>query len=153
MQFVVNEWLLDFLVPNTDKDKIRAVNKFIRFISENDDQIVIGRNNNFVSKFHHFMKQYGWDADFKQRFKKLRHLLFYDSTRTLIIEKDDLATVDAAIASHTPDDDVYLVELAFSTQDRKIVTTDTRLKSALKNVPEIDVILLSEFMCGNRIDC
>ncbi len=153
MQFVVNEWLLDYIVPNTAEEKIVAVNKFIQFISDNEHQIVIGRDNNFVSKFHQFMKQYGWHSDFKRRFKKLRQLLFYDSIRTLIIEKSDLANVDGNIESLTPEDDLYLVELAFSSEDKIIVTTDTRLKSALESVHNLDVILLPDFMRINHIDC
>lgn len=70
---------------------------------------------------------------------------------------DDLITLSEDIISKTPEDDLYLVELAFSTDDKTIITTDTRLKSALRDVQELSVILLDDYLDDyieeNNINC
>lgn len=146
MQLVVNEWFLEFLVPNVDLKKINKVNSFIRSVNNNSHILVIGHNNSFTNKFYKYMKIYGWDIDFKNRFQKIRKLLFYDSLRTLIIDESELAILSEEIVSITPADDLYLVELAFSTEDKVIITTDNRLKEALNKVPELSIVLLDDFL-------
>lgn len=134
MQYVVNEWFLDYLVPDATEQNIKSVFKFIAFI-----------NNSFTDKFYRYMKQHGWNLDFKKRFKILK-LLFYDSTQTYIIETDELSPLSSDIKKITPEDDVYLVQLAFSTEDKTIITTDTRLKEALKDIKELNIELLEDFL-------
>ncbi len=153
MQLVVNEWMLDFLVPGAENQQIAKVNKFIKFISENSHQIVIGRKNNFVSKLYHYMKRYGWNLIFKARFKKLSQLLFFDHARTKIIEEHELTPLSDEIISITPDDDLYLLQLAFSTEDKTIITTDARLKNVLQIVQEVNICLLDDYFADNGIDC
>ena len=83
---------------------------------------------------------------FKESFSKLHHILFRDADRTIIADEGDLQALPDDIVAKTPDDDKYLVELWYSKQDRMILTTDTRLKDKLKDVPDLKICLLQEFL-------
>ncbi len=150
MQLVINEWFLDFLVPKVDPEKMDKVNSFLKIVHDNSHILVIGRENNFTSKFYKYMKRYGWDIEFKNRFQKIRNLLFYDSLRTLIVDESELTILSEEIVSITPADDLYLVKLAFSTKDKVIITTDNRLKEALNNVLKLSVLLLDDYLKENK---
>ena len=150
MQFVVNEWLLEYLTPNADEDNFKKVNKFIEYISGQSHKIVIGRKNPFITKFYKFSKEYSWNESSNKNFKKLHNLLFRDSERTLIIEDNELYKIPEELKNKTHSKDIYLIELALSTEDKIIITTDSKLKEMLKDVNDLNIELLDDFL--NKID-
>jgi len=148
MEIVVNEWLLDYMRPDSeDSDKIK-VSKFVNAWVEKCDKVVIRRTCQFTSKFYHHMKKFGWDIDFKKRFTKLDHLLFRNSDKTIIVEEFDIKKLPKEIEEKTPLDDKYLIELAYSSRDKTIVTTDQRLKKKLHDDVDLKIYLLEEFLGG-----
>jgi len=146
MQFVINEWLLEYLRPQSnDTHKITAL-KIISKLIQKGDKIVIRRPSRFLDKFYRYMKVYGADIEFKTRFKGLS-LLFLNSEQTIFIDdKDVLIKPSQNIINKTPFDDYYLIEAALNLPDSIIITTDTRLKEALKDEQSIKIILLDEFI-------
>lgn len=146
MEIVVNEWLLDFMRSDSkDSDKIKAL-KFINTLVEKCDKVVIRRTSQFTSKFYLYMKSFGWEREFKKRFKKLRELLFYNSDKTIIVEESEIKELPKEIKNKTPVDDKYLIELAYSHPDRIIVTTDQRLKKKFQDEVNLKIYLLEEFL-------
>ncbi len=146
MEIVVNEWLLEYLRPDADEsNKINAI-KFVNAFVGRNDKIVIKRNSPFVNKFHNFMKLFGWDSDFKNRFSKLHNLLFCNSDKTIIVNYGDTKKLPQEIADITPPDDLYLMELWYLNQDRIVLTTDERLKDKLQQVNGLKICLLNEFL-------
>lgn len=148
MEIVVNEWLLDYMCPNTDPEKMSIAIQFVNAVVRRCDKIVIGRATPFVSKFYHHMGSFGWDPDFKKRFSKLNQLLFYNSDKTIIIDDTSAKPVPKEIEEKTSQDDRYLIELAYSSADRVIVTTDQRLRDNLQGQFNLKIYLPDEFLSG-----
>jgi predicted nucleic acid-binding protein len=146
MEIVVNEWLLDYMCPSTQLQKISMAIKFINGLVKKCDKMVIGRATPFASKFYCYMKRFGWDIDFKKRYAKLNYLLFRNSDKTIIIEKDNVNKLPKEIEEKIPVDDKYLIELVYSSRDRIILTTDGRLKEKLKDEVDLKICLLEEFL-------
>jgi predicted nucleic acid-binding protein len=146
MEIVVNEWLLDYMCPDSeDSDKIKTF-KFVNAWVKKCDKVVIRRTSPFTSKFYRHMKKFGWNTDFKKHFSRLNHLLFYNSDKTIIVEEADIKKLPKEIEEKTPLDDKYLIELAYSSRDKIIVTTDQRLKEKLHDDVDLKIYLLDEFL-------
>ncbi|MGB8225557.1 MAG: hypothetical protein WCE45_01635 [Sedimentisphaerales bacterium] len=148
MEIVVNEWLLNYLRPDApESDKIKVylfINAFVCKL----DKIVIKGNSPFAKKFYTFWKQFEGDAHFHKDFSKLHQLLFRDADRTIIVYDNELNNLPNDIEKITPIDDRYLIELWYSKQERIVLTTDARLKEKLKDIPNLKIHLLEEFLRG-----
>jgi KaiC/GvpD/RAD55 family RecA-like ATPase len=145
MEIVVNEWLLDYMCPNSDSNKTAIAIQFINAVVKKCDKIVIRRPSPFVSKFYRYMKEFGWDPRFKERYKKLNHLLFLNSDKVIIADNIDIEKLPKEVEKKIPNDDRYLVELAYFSKDKIIVTTDERLKEKLRDEDNLKVCLPEEF--------
>jgi hypothetical protein len=146
MEIVVNEWLLEYLRPDAPKTEREAAVQFVNAMVRKCDKMVIKMSSPFVGKFRSFMKQFGWDINFKARFSKLHQLLFRNLDKTIIVDGTDLDALPDDILAKTPDDDRYLIELWYSKQNRIVVTTDTKLKDNLKDITALKIYLLEEFL-------
>jgi hypothetical protein len=146
MELVVNEWLLEYLRPDSEKSKRDLAIGFVNAWVRKCDKILIKMPSPFVSKFYAFMKQFGWDPAFKERFKKINELLLRNPEKTIIINTEDINPLPDEIGQKVPADDKYLVELAYCSKDSTIITTDERLKEKLKGESNLKVYLLEEFV-------
>lgn len=146
MKIVVNEWLLDYICPGIDLKKISMADQFISGLLKKCDKIVIGRATPFVKKFYHHMKKFGSDTDFKRRSTKLNELFFRNLDKTIILDDVNIEKVPKEIEEKAPADDKYLIKLAYSSEDKIIVTTDQRLKDKLQDEVDIKIYLLPEFL-------
>jgi len=146
MEIVVNEWLLDYLRPDAQESKRTAAIQFLNAFVKKCDKIVIKINSPFVRKFYRFWKRFGWDSHFHKNFSKLHRLLFRDTDRTIIAYDNEIQVLPDNIAAKTQTDDKYLIELWYLKQDRIVLTTDARLKEKLKDIPNLKICLLEEFL-------
>jgi len=146
MEVVVNEWLLEYLRPDAEESDRRKAFKFVSIVMQKCYKIVIKGNSPFVNKFRNYSKLSEQYIDSKQLFSMLHKLLFRDSDKTIIVNDSELQTLPEDIAAKTPSDDKYLIELWYSKQDRIVVTTDTKLKDKLKDIPNLKICLLQEFL-------
>lgn len=146
MQIVVNEWLLHYLHPDSQEEKKKLAIKFINIWIKRCDKILLRIQSPFTRKFYRFMNESKEDPVSYKEFKKLHNLLFRDSDKTVLIEEQNIRPLDKNIESKTPADDRYLVELAYSSDDKIIITTDIRLKEKLEDEPELKIYLLEEFL-------
>ena len=131
MYLVVNEWLLDYSVPGTDKTRVSQVNQFFQKFYSSPSKIVIGRETPFTTKFHRFFKQHERDLVFKKNYLKLHNLLFKNTLRTRILEESEIERLPDELLTGIHDDDWYLLELANTVKESVIITTDSRLIKAL----------------------
>lgn len=148
MEIVVDEWLLEYMRPNTDLMKTSIAIQFINAVVKKCDKIVIGRSTPFVSKFHQYMGNFSWNTNFKKRFSKLNQLLFYNSDKTIIVDDSDMKELSKEIQEKTHHKDKYLIKLVYSSNNRIIVTTDQRLKEELQNEADLKIYLLKDFLVG-----
>jgi hypothetical protein len=146
MEIIVNEWLLEYLRPDapiTDRD---AAVQFVKTLVRKCDKMVIKRKSPFANKLYAYMYSFGWDACSRKRFSDLHKLVFLDSDKTIIADDSDLQDLPEDISAKTPTDDKYLIELWYVKQDRIVLTTDAKLKEKLKDVPDLKICLLVEFL-------
>lgn len=137
MEIVVNEWLLDYMRP--DSEKLGFAFRFLDQIELKAHRLVIREESPFVRKL------YRYDKQFFRYFKRLKMML-RDSDKVKLIDEQEIQPLPPKIAGVVPYKDTYLVELAYSTSDKLIVTTDTRLQEALKDIESIKIYLVDEFI-------
>lgn len=146
MDIVVNEWLLDYMRPDAEHPQKVLASKFVNAWVERCHKILIRRPSPFVSKFYKYHKLFGWDQDFKERFKKINLLLFHNPDKTKILDDNDVTALPKELRSKTHHKDIYLIELAYCSADRIVVTTDEDLKKSLKDEGELRIYLPDEFL-------
>lgn len=146
MEFVVNEWLLDSMCPNADAHRLKMTLQFLNNLVEKCDKVVIRDPSPFVSKFYSHYYNYKYDPECFGRFKKLFELLFINPNKTLIVSDAALGELPPEIERKVPHKDKYLVELAYYSNDKIIITTDNPLKEKLGNCLELKVYLFDEFI-------
>lgn len=146
MEIIVNEWLLDYLCPNAQESERTAAIQFLNAFVKKCDKIVIKSNSPFVDKFYDYSKRSEQDINSKRRFSMLHKLLFRDADKTIIAYDSDLQALPDDIATKTPGDDKYLIELWYSNQGRIVLTTDAKLRDKLKDIPGLKICLLQEFL-------
>ena len=145
MEIIVNEWLLDYLRPDAQEAERTAAIQFLNAFDKKCDKIVIKKQSQFVGKFYNYSKLSEQFVNSKPLFSRL-HLLFRDADKTIIADDNDLQTLPDDIATKTPTDDKYLIELWYSKQERIVLTTDMKLKEKLKDIPNLKIRILEEFL-------
>ncbi|MDD5432999.1 MAG: hypothetical protein PHO70_08495 [Candidatus Omnitrophica bacterium] len=66
--------------------------------------------------------------------------------KTTIVDDLDVQLLPKEIEQVVPRDDKYLLELAYSSIDKIIITTDIKLKEKLKDIESLKIFLLDEFL-------
>jgi len=145
MEIIVNEWLPEYLRPDADANNNDSADKFVKAWLDRCDKVVIRTNSPFASKFYTYMYQSGGYPACRKRFEVLFRL-FLDSERTVKVDECDIKELPSDLVKIVPYDDKYLVELWYAKQDRIILTTDAKLKDKLKDVPGLNICLLSDFL-------
>ncbi len=146
MQIVVDEWLLEHLRPDAEDDDRVVALRFVKAWVRRCDRLLLRRPSPFVRKFYRFMKSFGGDLEFKERFSKLNSLLFRNSLKTRILDDDDVMSLPEEVADMVPSDDRYLIEAASCSEERVLVTTDQRLRDRLAHWTRLAVYSPAEFL-------
>lgn len=145
MEIIVNEWLPEYLRPDADASNTDTADKFVKAWLDRCDKVVIRTNSPFASKFYTYMSKSGGYPACKKRFEVLFRL-FLDSEKTVKVDECDIKELPCDLAKIVPEDDKYLIELWYANKDRIILTTDSRLKDRLKDVPHLNICLLPDFL-------
>lgn len=145
MEIVVNEWLLEYSLTSSQKEEKELVTKFVTFWLEKCHKILVRRPSPFFNKFYRYFKANENDQDCRKRFKTL-NALFYNMDKTTIVDDLDVQLLPKEIEQVVPRDDKYLLELAYSSIDKIIITTDIKLKEKLKDIESLKIFLLDEFL-------
>lgn len=146
MEIVVNEWLLDYMLPDSTKQQKEFVVQFIDIWIKRCDRVLIRRTGPFVNKFYRYWKSVENDQASRKRFKLLHSLLFLNSDKTKIVDDTDVQPLPTELSQKVPMDDKYLIELAYVSTDRIVITTDAKLKDKLKDEQALKIYLLEEFI-------
>jgi len=145
MEIVLNEWLLHYSKHDADIKKKELVYKFLQFLKNNNFKLVIDWKCPFIRKFQTF-----WDAskaDYQSHslFKILYHLLI-DSNKVKYVELDDVSILPDEVVKCCPGNDLYLMQLAFNSKDRVIITKDEKLIEKMSVYPELKIMSPEDFL-------
>jgi len=128
------------MVPNSGQEKI--VWLLLDQIEAKRDKIVVRRDSPFTGKFYRYSKEL--EGPLKPLFKRFYLLMW--STTVRMVEEREIQPLPASLVAMIPRKDVYLAELAATTADKTIVTTDARLKQSLDGNQGFRVHLAQEFL-------
>jgi hypothetical protein len=146
MYLVVNEWLVEFLIPPASTaDKARLQAFFDKFMPT-PSKIVIGRVTPFTQKFYRFLKQYERNDRIRRNFLEVKGLLFQDSLKTIIVEPEAVRPVAPHQLVGIHDDDWYLIHLANSVRDSVILSIDARLIKAVTTRQVANILHLDAYL-------
>lgn len=145
MEIVVNEWLLDYMRFGANLGEISTAIQFLNALVKKCNKMVVKRPSPFLGKFYRYIEESERDINCKGRFRKLNQLLFYNWEKTTIVDDVDIKKLPKEIEEKTPSRDKYLIELAYYSTDKIIVTTDRQLKDKLQDEVDLKIYLLEEF--------
>lgn len=137
MTIVPNEWLVDLLLGSI-RDQ-RVVHSFLDKVERRGDMLALRRRGALVRKLYRAMR------DPQKRAKRVRLMLF-DSDKVSLVEEHEIQELPEELHREIPQDDLYLVETAFSKRPCLLITTDRRLWQILCRQQEFQVQLLDEFL-------
>jgi hypothetical protein len=145
MEIVLNEWLLHYSRYDAEKEKKELVYRFITCIKKKDVKIIINWECPFIKKFQHF-----WDASKHDQisyalFKTLYYMML-NSEKVKYTEFDGTHAIPKEIVGLCPDDDLYLIQLAYNSQERIIITKDIRIIEKFKERSEIKFLTPEDFL-------
>lgn len=151
MEFVVNEWLMEYLRPNASHAEKALAQKFLqRFMQREDDKIFVREPSAFLNKAFRYAKEYQNNTEIVQFYRRfIKEILINQNKCFIVTETVDLplTLLEKLNQPNTNfNSDTYLFEAATFTKDKIIVTTDERLAHQMRDIEGIKVVLLSDFL-------
>jgi hypothetical protein len=125
MEFVVNEWLMEYLRPDaTDSEKTLAQQFLQRFMQKEEDKIFVREPSAFLNKVFRYAKTYQQNTEIVLNFRHfIKEILLNQKKCYRVIEDIELSK-DITIKLNAPDtnfnSDTYLFEAASFTKDKII---------------------------------
>ncbi|MBC7773844.1 MAG: hypothetical protein H7246_00290 [Phycisphaerae bacterium] len=153
MDFVVNEWLPEYLRPTASAEKREKAVTFLKiFIMKPKDRIVVREPSEFLRKIHRFRKEFDYDNESRMLYKNFIKAILENSEKCLQIPDSDSLPLpielQEKISKGNFSSDTYLFEAALHSDSKAIVTTDERLQKHLADTVGFQVILLDDFLAG-----
>lgn len=140
MEFVFNEWFIEYMVPGSGHQSM--VWQLLDTVEAKGDCIVVRRDSPFTRKFYRFSKEL--TSQVAPLFKRFRSLM-YNSTTVRMVYEHEIQNLPEALVQTIPRKDVYLAELAAASAHKTIVTTDTPLRDSLDGKEGFRVFLAEDF--------
>lgn len=139
MDIVVNEWFLEYMLPRSEHYSLS--NRFLDAMEKRADRLVIRKPIVFTGKLYKYAEQTEHEKAFTRVFR-----IMLDLTKVRLVDSTQIPKLESALATKIPADDLYLVELAYHTSDRIIITTHRKLATILKAETDLKVFLLDDFL-------
>jgi len=146
LELVLNEWFVEYMVPGSGNN--RLIWEVLDLVEARGDILVVRRQSPFIRKFYRYSKEH--ERLSPALFKRF-HLFLRDSKKVRIVEEQEICELPPLLAEVIPEDDLYIAQLAATTPDKTIVTTDTTLRDRLEGKEGFRVYLLEEFIRHYRL--
>jgi len=151
MDFVVNEWLPEYLRPTANPEEREKASAFLKaFITKSNDRIVVLEPSDFLRKIHRFRKEFDYDIESRGLYKNLIKAILENSDKCLqITEREALPLpmeLQEKLFKGNFSSDTYLFQAALYSDSKIIVTTDERLQNHLADTPGFQLFLLDDFL-------
>ena len=151
MEFVVNEWLLEYLRPDApDSEKALVLQFLQRFMQRQEDKIFVREPSAFLNKIFLYAKTYQRDTETVTFFRTIIKEILLDFNKCYRVTEYTNLPTHITEKLNQPNtnfnSDTYLFEAASHTKDKIIVTTDEKLARQMQDIDTYKVVLLSEFL-------
>lgn len=137
MIIVPNEWLVDLILGSVSNQ--RLIHRFLDSVDVGRHRFVLRNRSPLVEKLKRAVR------DPQKRAKRL-WLMVWDLDKVTWVEEHEVIALPDELRRIVPEDDRWLVEVAFTQKPCLLVTTDQRLLAALHPWEELRVQLLDEFL-------
>ncbi len=150
MELVINEWLPEYLRPDESEQKKILAGEFLNTFMNQDDLIVIRQPSPFLNRIIKYQKQFNYDNDARDNYKKFIKFILLDSNKCRFVEDDEFDELPAEtlekLSQGNYGSDKYLFEAAMNSENKIILTTDGRLITHMNSDENFEVILLEDFL-------
>jgi uncharacterized protein YpbB len=144
MKITINEWIFHYI---SNQEKSELVHRFLQKLLEKCDKIVLKRSSPLMEKIWKLSKiSQHWEPKRRLLAKYFINSFIKNSHKCVILEDHEIRAIPQELFSIIPSDDIYLVETAYTTEDKFILTTDQKLYSILSSYSEIKIELVEGFL-------
>jgi len=149
MDIVVNSWFSEYLEEGTNGDQLKLYKQFLRKFLQTKGYIITIRNGQLDNKLAKLEKKYQnhRNVEYLKRIKYVYSHIYY-SRKFKKVETVPLSPVLSTIFetdTHLAKDR-FLFEAAIQTDDKTIITTDSRLQESMNGKEGIKILLLQEYI-------
>lgn len=151
MEFVINEWYLDWHRPNESSENQAKARRFLEWLRTSEHRIVLLRGSPFHRKLNLYSSYSGFPMT--QFIKVFFGKIFDNSDKCRIIETPPELPADILdkLSVGNFASDRYLFETAETTEEKIIVTTDTKLTKHFEGNGRFQLWSVEEFMTRFKI--
>jgi hypothetical protein len=135
MEFVINEWFLEWHKPDATPEEQQKARTFTKWLINSEHRIVMLRDSDFTRKLNQIRRDFNFHYMSNLELKLFFSQVIINPARCRIIDEPPVLP-DETIAIlkrpsepplHNIESDIYLFEAAEATIEKIIVTTDTKL--------------------------
>ncbi|MBC7775157.1 MAG: hypothetical protein H7246_06925 [Phycisphaerae bacterium] len=160
MEFVINEWFLEWHKPDAISEEQRKARVFTSWLLKREYRIVVLRNCDFTQKLNDIRRKFGYHPMGGIQLKIFFSQIFMNVERCRIVDiPPELPPEIEAILKRPPENplkniesDRYLFESAETTEEKIIVTTDTKLMAHFEGNGRYQLWGVEEFIIRFKIE-
>jgi len=144
--FVVNEWLLEDLRGTNGPEKRHESYKWLKTLHDRCDRLAVLKPSPWTQKAYRLMKQTDTTGRMVSRF--LHQEVLRNQLKTQLVPPTELRQAPPEVRDATPEPDRYLVDLYFTVNAARLITTDTALHEKLAASKEVNVDMRDSFVAA-----
>lgn len=147
MEFVINEWFLDWHHPNASLKNQKIVRDFVSWLLLNEHKIVLLRQSPFTQKLNTYRRDFHYHPMCQLYLKIFFSQIVENPDKCRILETAPVlsADVEVKLAVGNFGSDRYLFQSAMDTAQKLIITTDQKLINHMDQTEGFNVLLAANF--------
>jgi predicted nucleic acid-binding protein len=150
MEIVVNSWFSEYLKASAKSNEVELFDSFVKKLLQSENLIVTISNAQLEEKLRKLEKNYQnhRDVKFITKIKFIYRNIYLNPTKCKILSRPELNEDLNSIfeSSNHLTKDRFLFEAAIQTEERIIVTADSKLKERMDRVEGMRIFLLQEYL-------
>jgi hypothetical protein len=160
MEFVINEWFLEWHKPDATSEEHRKARVFTSWLLKSDHRIVVLKNSDFTLKLNAIRRNFSYHPMSGIQLKLFFSQIYMNTDKCRIVEVPPALTPEIEAILKRPiaspltniESDRYLFESAESTEEKIIVTTDTKLVAHFKGNGRYELWSVEELIAKFEIE-
>jgi predicted nucleic acid-binding protein len=130
-EFVIDEWIYHRLAKEETLD---ATATFLKRVFEVCDKMVLREDTPLTKKIYNLSEESSYAVPKKQAFIKwFMKAFLYNTNKVKWVQESDIVPIPETTKKDIPDtEDFYIIEMAHSTADKILITSDQKLKATLE---------------------
>ena len=145
MILVINEWIFEDLLGENGLDKFKETAEFVVRLNRSKDSVVMPVEQRWREKANRTRVAFN---PMHREAGRLFVDLFWDSTRGIILNLDDVQEKPEGYYDWAPSEDVYLIEAYVASNADLLVTTDETLFDKVSEQGQFACHLRDDFLAG-----